>query len=202
MNKNPGAASRPRPGLFAGLEEFRPARSEAAHEDGPGRAGRTLVISGPHTAKRINSFALLEISLPVPPQKRPLPAWERWPRLSLRQQDAPVKVKSRPFPGGGAEKGGSASLRAAERQERTPRPCGEAAWKRSCRVRRGRFSTCRSRLPQPRAGSSRVSSFGRRSRQSDLAGRRAALRGGIVQKQFIFDKRHPLRFAAGCGTMM
>lgn len=33
-------------------------------------------------------------------------------------------------------------------------------------------------------------------------GRRAALRGGIVQKQFVFDKRHPLRFAAGCGTMM
>ena len=27
MNKNPGAARRPRPGLFAGLENFRPARS-------------------------------------------------------------------------------------------------------------------------------------------------------------------------------
>ena len=85
------------------------------------------MISGPHTAKRINSFALLEIGLPVPPQKRPLLAGERQPRLSLPQQGAPVKAKSRPSAGGVAGKG--ASPQAMERQALSAQPFGEAAWK-------------------------------------------------------------------------
>ena len=85
------------------------------------------MISGPHTAKRINSFALLEIGLPVPPQKRPLPAGERQSRLPLPQQGAPVKAKSRPSAGGVAEKG--AAPQAMERQALSAQPFGEAAWK-------------------------------------------------------------------------